>query len=40
MEEEMIQITDAAREEIARTVEKLDNPDGAKAVRVYIAGHG
>jgi hypothetical protein len=36
----MIQISTAAREEIARTVENLDDANGGKSVRVYVAGHG
>ena len=36
----MIQISTAARDEIARTVENLDEDNSGKAIRVYIAGHG
>ncbi len=33
----MIQISDAAREEIVRT---LDEQDKDRVVRIYVAGHG
>jgi Fe-S cluster assembly iron-binding protein IscA len=40
MEDDMIQISTAAREEIARNVSNLDEANNNKAIRVYIAGHG
>ncbi len=36
----MIQISTAAREEIARNVSNFDEANNNKAIRVYIAGHG
>jgi Fe-S cluster assembly iron-binding protein IscA len=40
MEDDMIQISTAAQEEISRTIKNLDDANRGKAVRVYVAGRG